>query len=370
EAISRRARAAVQNPEKWLFLDTETTGLAGGTGTYAFLVGLAWWDAGGLQVEQLFLRDFSEEHSLLHELAARLAERPVLVTFNGKSFDWPLLESRFTMTRSIKLPQLSAHLDLLHPARALWKLRLGSVRLVELERHVLDAPRLGWRREDDVPSALIPQLYFDYLRGGTAQPLAGVVKHNQMDLRGLAALFGKINSLLESRENGFGETDSLDLFGLSRFLHRKGEKDLAHSACAYALDAGLPAEFRPQATRELALMAKRRGQADHAASLWHELVADPQETILACEQLAMHYERRSRDLTRAMEFAQLGLKTLRRQLVSFRDPYASARRKRQEQKFVCRVERLRHRIKSTDATSGAPLLAQPATSKGERHPTR
>src|SRR6266404_1412186 len=179
ESLSRRTRAALADP-----------------GTYAFLVGLAWWDAGGLQVEQFFMRDFTEEYSLLHELAARVAERPVLVTFNGKSFDWPLLESRFTMTRSIAVPKLAAHLDLLHPARALWKLRLGSVRLVELERHVLDAPRLGWRRDDDVSSALIPQFYFDYLRGGPAEPLAGVVRHNQMDLRGLAALLGKINALL------------------------------------------------------------------------------------------------------------------------------------------------------------------------------
>src|SRR5580700_9140176 len=91
EAQSRKTRAALSDPEKWLFLDTETTGLAGGTGTYAFLVGLAWWDAGGLQIEQLFLRDLHEEYSLLHELSARIAERPVLVTFNGKTFDWPLL---------------------------------------------------------------------------------------------------------------------------------------------------------------------------------------------------------------------------------------------------------------------------------------
>src|SRR5437879_6559163 len=97
QSLSRRARNALADPAKWLFLDTETTGLAGGTGTYAFLVGLAWWDAGGLQVEQFFMRDFAEEHSLLQELSQRVAERPVLVTFNGKSFDWPLLENRFTM---------------------------------------------------------------------------------------------------------------------------------------------------------------------------------------------------------------------------------------------------------------------------------
>jgi len=99
EALSKRMRAALADPSKWLFLDTETTGLAGGTGTYAFLIGLAWWDAGALQVEQFFMRDFGEEHAILHEVAERIAERPVLVTFNGKAFDWPLLENRFTMTR-------------------------------------------------------------------------------------------------------------------------------------------------------------------------------------------------------------------------------------------------------------------------------
>ncbi|MGB7728524.1 MAG: ribonuclease H-like domain-containing protein [Candidatus Acidiferrum sp.] len=363
-AATRRMRGLLEDPEKWLFLDTETTGLAGGAGTYAFLVGLAWWDAGGLQVEQLFLRDLHEEYSLLQELAQRIADRPVLVTFNGKTFDWPLLENRFTMTRAIRVPQLAAHLDLLHPARSLWRLRLGSVRLVELERHVLDAARLGWRRENDVVSSLIPQYYFEYLRGGTGQPLAGVVRHNQMDLRGLAALFGKINSLLESREDGFGETDSLDLFGLSRFLHRKGEKELAHSACAYALNAGLPAEYRPQATRELALMAKRRGDRVRSACLLHELVANPQETVFACEQLAMHYERHARDLARAVEFAQLGLKTLQRQFGSLRDPYASTRHRRMEEKFVCRLGRLRHRIRTAD---GAPLLARTTAASSDGH---
>src|SRR5258708_5985960 len=324
ESLTRKTRAALDDPTKWLFLDTETTGLAGGTGTYAFLVGLAWWDAGGLQAEQFFMRDFTEEYSVLQELSARVAERPVLFTFNGKSFDWPLLENRFTMTRSIAAPKLAAHLDLLHPARALWKLRLGSVRLVELERHVLDAPRLGWRRDDDVASALIPQLYFDYLRGGPAEPLAGVVRHNQMDLRGLAALFGKINALL-SEPGAAGETQSLDLFGLSRFLQRRGETDRAHSACSQALEIGLPAEFRPRARRELALMAKRRGEHDRAAEIWQEIVADAHDGIYACEQLAIHFERHAKNLSCAAEFAQLGLAKLRCQRSASRDPYFPAR---------------------------------------------
>jgi hypothetical protein len=348
ESISRRTRAAVENPEKWLFLDTETTGLAGGTGTYAFLVGLAWWDAGGLQVEQFFMRDFTEEYSLLQELRTRVRERPVLLTFNGKSFDWPLLENRFAMTRSIAAPKLAAHLDLLHPARALWKLRLGSVRLVELEQRVLDARRLGWHREDDVESALIPQHYFDYLRGGSAAPLMGIVKHNQMDLRGLAALFGKINAMFGESTEFLEETQSLDLFGLSRFLQRRGETGRAQSACAQALAVGLPADVRLKAQKELALMAKRGGEYERAAGIWKEMVADSQDEVDACEQLAIHYERRVKDMHRAMEYAKLGLAKLKRRHGSFsrtsHDPYLAARCPKQEKTFRERLARLERRV--------------------------
>jgi len=358
ELVSRKTHAALQNPEKWLFLDTETTGLAGGTGTYAFLIGLAWWDAGGLQVEQFFMRDFAEEHSLLQELSQRIAERPVLVTFNGKSFDWPLLENRFTMTRSIAAPKLAAHLDLLHPARALWKLRLGSVRLVELERRVLDAPRLGWRRENDVSSALIPQLYFDYLRGGPAAPLAGVVRHNQMDLRGLAALFGKINALLSEASSATNEIESLDLFGLSRFLQRRGEDDRAHFACMQALELGLPQEFRPRARRELALMIKRRGEHARAAEIWLEIVADPRDGVHACEQLAIYYERHAKDLAKAAQFARLAVATLRRQRADSRDPLLTARTARLEQKFLHRLARLQHQIKMADGLARPLALSR------------
>ncbi len=369
ESLSRKTRAALEDPSKWLFLDTETTGLAGGTGTYAFLVGVAWWDAGGLQVEQFFMRDFTEEYSVLQELAARVVERPVLVTFNGKSFDWPLLESRFTMTRAIAAPRLAAHLDLLHPARALWKLRLGTVRLVELERHVLDAPRLGWHREDDVESALIPQYYFDYLRGGSARPLTGIVKHNQMDLRGLAALFCKINAMLSDWSCSAGEVESLDLFGLSRFLQRRGDEGRAHTACAQALAIGLPADVRPKAQRELALMAKRRGEHERAAEIWQEMVADSQDAVHACEQLAIYYERHAKDFCSATEFAQLALGKLRRERGllqrEMRDPYAAARDTRLEQKFRDRIARLEKKAARSSPASrrGAPQAAEPKASQ-------
>ena len=342
ETLSKRMRAALADPSQWLFLDTETTGLAGGTGTYPFLIGLAWWDAGALQVEQFFMRDFGEEHAILHELAARIAERPVLVTFNGKSFDWPLLENRFTMTRSISVPRLTAHLDLLHPARALWKLRLGSVRLVELERHVLDATRVGWHREDDVLAALIPQHYFDYLRGGPAEPLAAVVRHNQMDLRGLAALVGQIDALLTSNEGS--DFESLDLFGLSRYLQRRGDSQRAHSACTHAIDLGLPKEHAAQARRELALLAKRRGEHEKAAALWHHLVKDARNGVHACEQLALYYERRKKDFAQALEFARLGLAKIRRARALFLDRHGANASARTERRLADRIMRLQARI--------------------------
>jgi uncharacterized protein YprB with RNaseH-like and TPR domain len=371
EAQSRKTRAALSDPEKWLFLDTETTGLAGGTGTYAFLVGLGWWDAGGLQVEQLFMRDFTEECSVLCALAARLAERPVLVTYNGKTFDWPLLESRFTMTRSLAVPELAAHLDLLHPARAVWKLRLGSVRLADVERHVLNPATLGWDRDDDTASAMIPQYYFDYLRGGPPEPLLGIARHNQMDLRGVAALYGKLDALISTELPDAGSVDGRDLFGLSRYLQRRGHRERAQTVCTQALDFGLPHEVRPQARRELALHAKRRGEHERAAELWHEIVGgDASEGVHACEQLAIHYERRAKNHERALEFAQLALAELRKvRLLNSRLPsghYAGAfpgfmevkssggREARLEKNLLKRVARLERRLATRSAT--APLL--------------
>jgi len=365
ETLSKRTQAALADPSKWLFLDTETTGLAGGTGTYAFLVGMAWWDAGGMQVEQLFLRDFAEEHSILHEVAARIAERPVLVTFNGKTFDWPLLENRFTMTRAIAVPRLAAHLDLVHPARALWRLRLGSVRLVDLERHVLDPVQLGWHREDDVASTVIPQQYFDFLRGGPVEPLVAILRHNQMDLRGLAALFGRINALLAAEGGAEEEIDSLDLFGLSRFLQRRGDALRAHSTCSQAIDLGLPFAFDRQARRELALLAKRRGDHEQAVTLWQELAKDEQNGVHACEQLAMYYERRVRNFSRALEFAKLALAKARRAQDFPHDSLTNGRNLRVEERLVRRIARLEGRIRASK--SALPTLPLEPPSRVPQH---
>ena len=352
---ARAARTALQEPSRWLFLDTETTGLAGGAGTYAFLIGIAWWDSGGLQVEQFFMRDFTDEHSILQELAARLVRRPVLFSFNGKCFDWPLLETRFRMTRAIPAPRLAAHFDLLHPARALWKLRLGSVRLVELERSVLGAARLGWDRREDVDSALIPQLYFDYLRGGSAHPLSAVLRHNQMDLRGLAALLGEIAGRLDgTRPQASGEDEALDLYGLARFLDRRGEPARARCACQVALDAGLPAAFRSAARWKLARLAKRAGDFAQAIALWEGLTAEPSHCLAACEELAIHCERRARDFQRALEYTRLGLARVRLRNTGYDDPPILSRRFiRLEERWEKRLARLEHRLRNAGAVASS-----------------
>ena len=355
------------DPRQWLFLDTETTGLAGGTGTYPFLVGIAWWDAGGLQVEQFFMRDLDEEHSLLIELSERMAKRPVLVTFNGKSFDWPLLETRYRMTRAIRSVTPKVHLDLLHPARQIWKLRLGSVRLKDLERHVLggDGRTLEWSRHDDIDSSLIPQMYFDYLREGPAEPLAGVFRHNQMDLRGLAALAGKIFTLLDSG-NGIANAahpdthDPIEVLGLSRILHRRGHSSRARELYESALRAGLPRPVERLAQAELAQIAKRELDYTRAASLWDELRKIPklakrskaavlwedaekglEAAIEAAEQLAIYYEHRVKQPRRAVDLIRAAIAEL--QEAHRAGGIAAARAIKMESRLAHRLARLERR---------------------------
>ena len=293
------------DPAQWLFLDTETTGLTGGTGTYPFMVGIAWWDAGGLEVEQFFMRDHSEEHALLVTLAERIAERGVLVTFNGKSFDWPLLETRYRMTRKIKVPELRAHLDFLHPARNLWRIRLGSVRLAELEKHVL-----GFHRGADIIGAMIPQFYFDYLRGGAVEPIVEIFKHNQTDLRGLAGLASRILAVLaEPEKHG---KDPLELFGVSRICERRGEVKRAQKHYAQSVEtAALPAEADRFARRSLARMAKRDGNLTRARELWESMVGSSREGFEAFEQLAIYHEHVASEPREAAALVKRALAELR-----------------------------------------------------------
>jgi uncharacterized protein YprB with RNaseH-like and TPR domain len=323
----------VADPTQWLFLDTETTGLAGGTGTYAFLVGLAWWHEGGLEVEQFFMREHSEECSLLAAVAERLEQRPMLVTFNGKSFDWPLLETRYRMTRNVPLPKLRAHLDLLHPARSLWRLRLGSVRLPELERHVL-----GWNRGADVMSELIPRIYIDFVRGGSPEQLVPIFHHNQMDLCGLAALTSRVLSLLATPETC--GCDGLELFGVSRMCERRGQLTRARELYQQSLASVLPAETDRAARGALARLAKRAGDLTLACEQWNHTLGNSREGYEAYEQLAIYYEHRTGEPQRAAEVARTALAELRHaKRLGTITPAAYAQRRTRFEHRLARLER-------------------------------
>lgn len=285
---------------QWLFLDTETTGLAGGTGTYAFLIGLAWWEEDGFVVEQHFMRDHGEESSVLLEIAELLNRRRVLVTFNGKSFDWPLLQTRFQISRAASIPSPLAHLDLLYPARQLWRLSLKSVALTQLERHVL-----ALDRGPDIPSNTIPQRYFDFLRGGPPEPIAEIFKHNEMDLCGLALLALRINEILADPEKsscGAGE-----LFGISRMVQKRGNNNLAGRLYQRALEQGLPGAAEVSARMELALLAKRDRNYELSNVHWEKLLSDPAGGLKAYEQLAIYYEHRAALPCRAAELSREAL---------------------------------------------------------------
>jgi uncharacterized protein YprB with RNaseH-like and TPR domain len=325
----------VLDPETWLFLDTETTGLSGGTGTYAFLVGAGWWESGRFVVEQFFMRDHSEEPSLLHGLLQRMQQRPVMVTYNGKSFDWPLLQTRYRMARVGGVAEPLAHLDLLFPARRLWRLRLDSVALKQLETQVLD-----FHRGRDIPSETIPQIYFDFLRGGSPRGIADVLHHNRMDLCGLAFLALRIMDILADPENRC--CGASELFGVSRLLQQRGDSSRAELLCRMALEKGLPGPADRIAKRELALAAKRRRDFSRSNALWENLLDDPAEGLKAYEQLAIYYEHHVKEPRRAAQLSREALVVLRSAYSNGSIP--SAQYMRQYAKLRHRLSRLAAKI--------------------------
>ncbi len=292
-------------PNSVVFLDTETTGLSGGTGTCAFLIGIGMAEGSAFRVRQYFLRDFTEEKAALQALAEALEPYQLLVTFNGKTFDLPLLEARYTLARMRSPFARLAHLDLLHPARRLWKLRLESCNLKNLERELL-----GIARNGDVAGSEIPQIYFDYLRTGSAEGLQPVFFHNALDIVTLAALMVEAGQAVTRSGDG-GDCDSRDLFSLSRILERAGASDLALAACQQALERGLPRSVEPQALWQLALQHKRFRRYEQAVEAWEEIIRRRSRYLVeACEELAIHYEHCLRDAAKALEFAEAAVQHL------------------------------------------------------------
>jgi hypothetical protein len=286
---------------KFAFLDTETSGLSGGTGTYAFLVGVARFVDDRFVVQQFFMRDPAEEAALLEGLAAFLAPCEALVTFNGKAFDAPLLTTRYKL-HHIPVPYKDySHLDLLPLARRLWRDRLESRALKFLEVHVLGLTRSS----EEVPGYEIPFLYFDYLRSGDARPLGGVFYHNAMDVIAMAALLAHMNDMLESPFDGKVQ-HGLDFVALGKLFEDLGLWEESARLFERGLEFGLDEADFGLAVKRLSILQKRRGDVEEAVRLWEESAR--RGHLYAFIELAKHYEHKQRDAKSAMKWAKSALK--------------------------------------------------------------
>src|SRR5712691_12601144 len=254
-------------PGEWAFLDTETTGLAGGTGTCAFLVGVGRITPEGFRVRQFFMRDYGEEASLLDALTRHLEPFRVLVTYNGRAFDQPLLETRYRLQRARHPFTRLEHLDLLFGARRLWKLRFDSCRLVELEQQVL-----GFERQGDVPGALIPYVYFEYLRTGEMARLLPLFHHNTIDILTLACLTGIVPYAFQDPA-GAPLRNGAEMAGLGRWLREAGEDEQARTLFRRAIDAGLPDQILFRTLWDVAARERKLGADAAALGIWSDVAA-------------------------------------------------------------------------------------------------
>lgn len=306
DALSERTVPSV-SPTRWAFLDTETTGLAGGSGTYAFLIGVGRITEDGFRVRQFFLREYAEERSTLAALHQHLNQFDVLITYNGKSYDQPLLETRYQMTRQKPPFWRLGHLDLLHGARRLWKLRLENCRLVQLEQQIL-----GVLREGDLAGELIPYVYFDFLRSGDATRLVPIFHHNAMDILTLACLTAIVPAAFgatdcESLAN-LGVSHGADLAGLARWLLAGGEHEQALALFQRALKAGLSDSLLFRTLWDIATIEKKLSRPDAALAIFVELAGCRNEfRVRALEELAKFYEHSEKNLVMALDFTYQAL---------------------------------------------------------------
>jgi uncharacterized protein len=297
-----------------VFLDTETTGLAGGTGTTAFLVGIGYFAPQELEapsselgahfvIRQFFMRDFVEERALLLALAEALAPFRHVVTFNGKSFDLPLLGTRFVLARLGQRWRPELHFDLLHPARRLWRDRLESCSLGSLEASILDHDR-----GPDVPSWLIPGIYAEYLRQGETGPLRRVFSHNRQDLLSLVALVTQVGRRLA--EPLTSDLGPVELLAVARLYDELG---LRERSCSLLEAAGqmelADSPLRQQVEVALALAYRRFGRRDEAQAIWRRL-ASGSTTLLALIEQAKYEEHQRRQPAAALELVEQALTVL------------------------------------------------------------
>jgi len=287
------------------FIDTETSGVAGGTGTYAFLVGVGFFDGPTFRVRQFFMRDPSEEPALIHLLDEWLQNFEAVVSFNGKAFDLPLLDTRFILWRRQFPLKNAPHLDLLAPARRLWKERLPSCSLTSLEERIL-----GFFREGDVPGWLIPALYFEYEKTGDAAPLKPVFTHNALDILSMVSLTARMARQFAEPETA-GVMHGADWYSLGRCYQNVGWPDQAERAYRQALASPCAPTTRYRVLENLSFLYKRQAMWDRAIEIWQDLVdAGIANRLYPYEELAKYFEHQQRDYEPAIQLVREAIRRI------------------------------------------------------------
>ncbi len=283
--------------EDGLFLDTETTGLAGGTGTFPFLIGLGWFEGSSFVTCQLFARDFSEEGPMLRHLSELASGKQFLVTFNGKAFDLNLLAARFVLNRCRETLTAMPHIDLLHLCRRILAHRLENARLSTIETCVLGVERYG-----DVPGFEIPQRYFDWLRRRDGRLLEDVFIHNRLDIVSMASLLKYLTDLVEDGD-GMERSHHGDLLRLAELIHEWGDLEKAGKMLE-GLASSHYVDIAASARRSLSLIYKKTQRREEAAELWQDLVASNPYDFFAVEELAKFYEHHTRECEKALRLVR------------------------------------------------------------------
>jgi len=275
--------------EEGLFLDTETTGLSGGTGTMAFLIGLGWFEDGAFHIRQIFARDFSEERAALFYLTEIAAQKNFLVTFNGKAFDVNLLSTRFIMNRLksdlVNLP----HLDLLHPSRRILGHRLENSRLGTLEVEVL-----GVFREGDIPGWEIPQRYFDWLKQRDGRLLEAIFEHNKLDVISMATLTAHLTEILCAKQE-VQNSHADDYLAAARLLFKRRDTERAGKILEVFDEQQTDAQLSVISKKELSFLYKRTGRWEQATQIWQGLLEITPADFSAVSEMAKWLEHHARD---------------------------------------------------------------------------
>ena len=290
--------------ESALFLDLETTGLAGGTGTLPFLVGMGYYRDGKFKVAQYFLGEMADEDAMIRDLSSFIREMDFksVVTYNGKAFDLPLLETRFTMHRE-RFPLAGLpHLDFLFAARQLWKHKYESCRLFHLAKEIVRA-----ERDEDIPGAEIPMRYFQYIRTGDESLIEPILYHNQEDILSLLGVVISGAMLLGrgQRPDAAEEMDPMDLVGVGRLYESAGDMERSAELFEHALKRNLSGELSVRVHKKLSAHFKKNRNWEKAVILWKDL--SRQDQLDAFRELAMYYEHKEKNFDEALRAAEEGL---------------------------------------------------------------